>query len=101
MLVAIWQWLIAIGSLGFLFAIYFSTKLSRETRNERYWMIFSLSAVLFAVHYWLMAAEAFGLASREDTLPGLAVSGLVGAILFGYASYGLYKSMVKVRHQLE
>ncbi len=97
----IWQWLIAIGSIGFLIAIYFSTKLSRETHNERYWALLSLSAVFFAVHYWLMATESFGLASREDTLPGQALSGLAGAILFGYASYGLYKSMVKVRHQLE
>lgn len=96
-----WQWVLAIGSVGFLIAIYFSFKLSNETRHERYWVLFSLSALFFALHYWLMLAEIRGLLSTGALLAGQALSGLIGAALFGYASYGLYRAMVKVRLQME
>lgn len=96
-----WQWVLIAGSVGFLVAIYFSVKLSNETRRERYWVMFVMSAVLFASHYWLMVLEINGLISDEVALPGQALSGLAGASLFGYASYGLYRAMLKVRLQTE
>ncbi len=96
-----WRWLSLIGSVGFLAAIYFSVKLSKETHNEKYWFMLALSALFFAIHYWLMAFEFFELIPMEVTDPGETISGLIGAPLFGYASYGLYRAMVKIRHQTE
>ena len=96
-----WRWLSLIGSIGFLAAIYFSVRLSKETRHERYWLMFALSGLFFAIHYWLMAFEHYELVPEHVAVPGEAVSGLIGAILFGYASFGLHRAMVNIRRQIE
>lgn len=97
----VWRWLSLIGSMGFLAAIYFSVRLSNETRHERYWLMFALSALCFALHYWLMALEFYHIVPENVAVPGEALSGLIGAVLFGYASYGLHRAMVNIRLKTE
>jgi len=88
-----------LGSIGFLVAIYFSVRLSIETGNEKYWLMFALSALCFALHYWLMVFEFYGIVPMETAVVGESISGLLGATLFGYASYGLHKAMMTIREK--
>ena len=70
-----------IGSMGFVAAIYSSIRLSIETGNERYWLMFAMSALCFAIHYWLMVFEFYEIVPMEMIVPGEAISGLLGAFL--------------------
>ena len=88
-----------IGSVGFVVAIYFSVKLSNETGNEKYWLLFALAALCFAIHYWLMAFEFYEIVPTDMAVLGEAISGLLGAFLFGYASYGLHRALVNIREK--
>ncbi len=90
-----------IGSMGFVAAIYFSVRLSIETRNEKYWLMFAVSALCFALHYWFMVLEFYEIVPMGMTVLGSAISGLSGAFLFGYASYGLHRAMVNIRKNTE
>ena len=92
-----WLWLTLPGSMGFVAAIYFSVRFSIDVRNEKYWLMIELSALCFALHYWLMAFEFYEIVPMEMAFPGEAISGLSGAFLFGYASYGLHGAMVNIR----
>ncbi len=88
-------------SISFLAAIYFSVKLSRETKYERYWLAIALAAFLLAIHHWLALPWEFHLIS-ESILHNLEqFTALFGASLFAYAVYGLYSSMKRIREKLE
>ncbi len=91
--------ILLVGSTGFMAAIYFSVRLSIETRNEKYWLMFALSALCFALHYWLMVFDFYEMVPMGMAVRGEAISGLLGAFLFGYASYGLHRALVNIREK--
>lgn len=95
------QGLILLGSLGFLVVVFFAFKLSRETKNEKYWLILAISAIFLAVHQWAMVPWELHLITTEVKFVVQEVSVIIGAILFAFAVYGLYDSMKKIRRKME
>jgi len=93
--------LLIIASVVLLIAVYFSFKLSRETKHEKYWFLLSLGLFIFAVHHWLMIP--FHLGSVSDDIQGIInqLSSILGGILVAYSTYGLYKSMKLVKQKVE
>ena len=84
-----------ITSLFFLAAIFFSYKLAKESRGEKYWLFFALAAVMLSLPHFLKL-EFFKNFFSEPFLAFFKESGeLIGAFSFAYASYGLYSSMKK------
>lgn len=95
------QGLILVGSLGFLIALYYAVMLSRETQHERYWLMLGLSALFLAIHQWTMIPWEFHLITNEIKFLIEQLSAILGAITFGYATYGLATSMRKIREKVE
>lgn len=92
---------IMLGSVGFLIAVYYAFKLSRETKHEKYWMALSLSALFLAIHQWTMIPWEFHLITDDFRFLLVQSSSIIGAILFIYAIYGLSSSMKKIREKME
>jgi phosphotransferase system glucose/maltose/N-acetylglucosamine-specific IIC component len=97
----LFEGLTILASLGFLFAVYFAIKLSKETKNERYWAVLAASAIILALHYWAMIPWGLHIINSTTQLYIEGLSGIIGAMLLGYALYGLYTSMKKVREKME
>ncbi len=93
--------LVLLGSLGTLAAFYYSILLSRETRNERYWVAMAIAAGLFAIHQWLLIPWEFGIISEATRLVAEEVSVVLSSIFFGYSVHGLYSSMRRIRDRIE
>ncbi len=93
--------LVLLASLGFLVAIYFAYKLWRETRGERYWPYFLVSAVALGVREWAVIPVDLHLISRSTGILIVEASAIVGGLAFAYASYGLYASMKRIREHLK
>lgn len=96
----IWESFLMIGSIGFVAAIYFTLKLSRETGNERYWVALVVTALSFGIHQWFMVFNFYNIVEMEYAMAVEGVTGLVGAFSFAYATYGLYASIKRVRKRL-
>jgi len=95
------EFLIITASAALLLAVYFSFKLSRETKHERYWLSLSLGLFIFAVHHWLMIPSLWGNLS-EDTIEIVEnITSILGGILIAYSTYGLYTSIKKVKQKVE
>lgn len=97
----LFQGLILIGSVGFLVALYYAIKLSKETRHEKYWLLLGVSAVFLAVHEWTMIPWQFHVITNDVRFLIEQISIILGAVTFGYAVYGLSTSMKKIRKKLE
>ena len=93
--------LLIIASIVLLVAVYFSFKLSRETKHEKYWILLSLGLLIFAIHHWLMIPFQFGNVSSEARELIDSFSSILGGILIAYSTYGLYKSMRLVKQKVE
>ncbi|HZX44306.1 MAG TPA: hypothetical protein VFF28_01345 [Candidatus Nanoarchaeia archaeon] len=88
------------ASVALLLAVYFSYKLSRETKHERYWLLLSLGLFIFAVHHWFMII--FQLGNIPFFILELLeyLTSIVAGILIAYSTYGLYKSMRAVNQRV-
>ena len=92
--------ILAITSLLFLIAVYFSFKLSKETKHEKYWIILAVGFFIFAIHHWAMLLLNFSLIQEGTREIIEDISSIIGAILIGYSMQGLYRSMKKIRKKL-
>lgn len=95
------QGLILIGSVGFLIAVYYAFKLSKETKNEKYWLALAISAILLALHQWTMIPWEFHIITDNVRFVIQEISAIIGSILFAYALYGLFTSMRKIKEKME
>ncbi len=95
------QGLILLGSIGFLVVVYYTFRLSKETKNEKYWLILAVSAVFLAVHQWTMILWDLHIITDNINLMIQQISILIGAVLFGYAIYGLFTSMKEIKEKME
>jgi len=94
------QILALIESIGFLVVVYYAFKLSKETKHERYWLILSISAIFLAVSEWATLPWEFHIITSNIREVIEQISRILGAILFGYAVYGLATSMKKIREKM-
>jgi len=51
-------------------SIYFPVRLSIDAHNEMYWLMFELSALCFAIHYWLMVFEFYEIVAKGNGSSG-------------------------------
>ncbi|MBS1266302.1 MAG: hypothetical protein MAG795_00269 [Candidatus Woesearchaeota archaeon] len=91
------QMLIILASVALLFAVYFSFKLSKETKHELYWILLSAGLFIFAVHHWSMMLT--GIISEKIQLYLEQLTSIIGASLMAYATFGLYKSLKIVKEK--
>ena len=88
--------LIVLASLIFLIAVYFSYKLSKETKHEKYWLALSFGFLVFAIHHWMEIPLSLGIMEESVERIIEQISSIVGSILFAYATRGLYNSMKEI-----
>jgi len=93
--------LIFLASFMFLFAVYFSFKLSKETHHEKYWLALATGFLVFAVHHWMMIPLSFGILGEGVERVIEQISSIVGSVLFVYATHGLYTSMKEINEKIE
>lgn len=85
---------------SFLVAVYYTFRLAKETKYERYWIFFLISAVFMGMHHIVIIPHNFGLINN-NTLEFLSNIGeLIGALAIAYAAYGISKSMRNIRQKL-
>ena len=85
--------------LSFLVAAYYTLKLVRETKYERYWVFFLVSAVFMGIHLLVGVPYTFGVID-EHTLKIVEDSAAVlGSLSLAYAAYGLSKTMRAIRER--
>ena len=92
--------LATIASVTLFVAVYFSIKLSRESGNEKYWIVMSIGFIIFAAHHWLMHPFQLGFVSEETMHIIQHVTSAIAALLLAYSIHGLYTSMRKVKEKL-
>ena len=92
--------LTVISTISFIAALYFAYMLSKETKGEKYWVLFLISAVAFTISHILRHPELpvfFSESAREVLIEIMEVA---GAFSFAYACYGLYSSMKRIRKKI-
>ncbi len=94
------QVLILLGSLGFLVVVYYAFKLSKETKNEKYWLALVISATFLAIHQWAMIPWDLHIITDNVRFVIQQISVIIGSVLFAYAIYGLFTSMKKIREKM-
>lgn len=94
------QGLILLGSLGFIIVVYYAFRLSKETRNDKNWLVLAVSAVFLAMHQWTMIPWEFHIITNDVRFAIQQISVIIGAVLFAYAIYGLFTSMKKIREKM-
>ena len=90
-----------IASLGFLAATLFTLKLSIETRGEKYWLMFFLAALSLGLHQWVQLPGAGKIFSENLRDPIMELGHIIGGICIAYASFGIHKTMMKIRKRVE
>ncbi len=93
--------LVLVASLGFFVAVYYSFRLSKETRHEPYWLALALSAIFLAISEWSAIPWQAHIINADVRELTEQITAALGAILFGYAVYGLARSMKMVREKIE
>ena len=93
--------LVFLASVLFLISVYFSFKLSKETKNERYWLLLAVGFFIFATHHWLMIPFVGGFISEDVVFFAEQITSIIGAILIAYSTYGLYSSMKIINERLK
>lgn len=83
--------------LSFLFAVYYTLKLVRETKYEKYWIFFSISAFFMGMHHVAGISHHMGLIDEHALRVLEDVGEIVGSLALAYAAYGLSESMRNVR----
>jgi uncharacterized membrane-anchored protein len=94
------QGLILLGSLGFLVVVYYAFRLSKETKNEKYWLVLAISAIFLAIHQWTMIPWELHVITNDVRFVIQQISVIIGAVLFAYAIYGLFTSMKRIREKM-
>lgn len=82
---------------SFVIAVYYTFKLVRETKYERYWIFFFISAVFMGIHHIAVIPFNSGLISEHNFHTLEDIGEIVGALALAYAAYGISKSMREVR----
>ncbi len=95
------QGLVLLASLGFLAAVYYTYRLSQETRGEKYWAFFLVAALALGLPYWLAIPHDLGLVSHPIATGLGELAAIAGALSLAYASHGLYKTMKRIRKRVE
>ncbi|MDY6770682.1 MAG: hypothetical protein SV186_01855 [Candidatus Nanohaloarchaea archaeon] len=92
--------LVLLSSAGFLAAIFFTYRLSQETRGGQYWLAFLVAAAGLGSHEWLKIVST--VFSIHPTLWNTIVeSGMVvGSFALAYGAYGIQKSVKKIKTQV-
>ena len=98
-MISINEILVIAASITLLCAVYFSFKLSRETRHEKYWILLSLGLLIFAVHHWLMIPSLWGDISPETIELVENITSIISGVLIAYSTYGLYTSIRKINEK--
>ena len=93
--------LFAIALIGYAFAVYFTVKLTKETKRERYWYLFAVAAFALAIHQILNLLAEFGIITEQQDAPLSLVLHIISGLSMAYASYGIVKTMVTIRKKLE
>jgi hypothetical protein len=97
--VVLGTFLIVLSSIFFVAAILFSCKLSRETKGEKYWFFFVVSALGFGLSHLAAKGFLFGF-SFEHSFIVHELGEIIGAFSLAYATFGLYSSMKKIRERM-
>ncbi|MBI4361316.1 hypothetical protein HY572_06110 [Candidatus Micrarchaeota archaeon] len=95
------QGLVLLASLGFLAAVYYTYRLSQETKGEKYWTFFLVAALALAMPYWLSVPHDLNLIPTGTTTAIGEVAAIAGALSLAYASHGLYQTMKRIRKRVE
>jgi len=89
------------ASIAFVVAIYFTYKLAKETKWEKYWIFFLISALAMGIyHFTIEIPGELGYVSSNIYYTAREVSEAIWAFGLAYASYGIYKSMKTIRKKL-
>ncbi len=88
-----------LSSIFFIAAVFFSYKLSKETKGEKYWIFFMVSAVSFGLSHLAAKGFLFGI-PLESLFVVRELGEIVGAFSLAYATFGLYSSMKKIRNKM-
>ena len=85
--------MVFLSTIFIIAAIFFSLKLSRETKGEKYWIFFVFSALGFGLSHLSgkLGQNFFGLQEAGE---------ITGAFSLAYACYGLYTSMKRIREKV-
>lgn len=91
--------LVIVASISFLVAIYFTYRLSGETRGGRYWLAFVVAAIGLGVHEWLKIVNIF-ISIRAGVWRSLVEAGVViGALSLAYGAYGIQRSVAEIKRK--
>ncbi len=93
----VYSWVVAAAIVA---AVVFTFKLWEETRGERYWLFFLVSALGMLVHHSIVIPMSMGLVSESDANLLSFGGELVGALSLAYASFGLWSSMRHIRKRV-
>lgn len=80
--------------------VYYAFGLSKETKNEKYWLISAISAIFLATHQGTMIPWEFHIITDNVRFVIQQISVIIGAVLFAYAIYGLFTSMKKIKQKM-
>lgn len=95
------QLLIVVNSLIFIIALNYAFKLSKETKNEKYWLSLALATFFLALHPLTMLLWEFELIGETIRILIEQISLLIGGSLFLYSMKGLLDSMRKIRKSMK
>lgn len=93
--------IVLLASLGFLVAVYYTYRLSQETKGEKYWSYFLIAALLFGFHYWAELPLVLGLISKATQTLLVEFAAILGALSLAHASRGLYRTLRRIRQRVE
>ncbi len=93
--------LFLIAIAGFIFAGYYTTKLAIETKGEKYWYFFAITAFAMALHQIIDFLVELEIISRIHDSPTSLILHIIAGLSMGYAAYGIVKTMVKIRKKVE
>jgi len=91
-----------VAALSFLLAVFFAIRLYTETDRGWYWFTLVLSAIFFALPQ--LFTFIFPPFSRrpEPSFPIISeASGIIASLLFAVSCYGMYKTMLHIRKNVE
>lgn len=92
--------LVVVASLAFIAAVWFTYRLSQETRQGTYWVAFLVAAIGLGSHEWLKIIDPlFGL--DQETAGIIRELGVVvGALALAYGSYGIHTSVRTLKRRV-
>ena len=97
--ITITLYLIAI--IGFIAAGFYTIKLARETKGEKYWIFFTVAALALALHQIMDLLEHVEFVVDLHDLQISLILHIIAGVSMGYAAYGIVKTMTKIRKKVE